>query len=52
MIQTSQRDGMKTMNQALCELYSKGLITYENAVARSSIPDELDKTYRRHKIIT
>ncbi|MFH1847404.1 MAG: type IV pilus twitching motility protein PilT [Candidatus Omnitrophota bacterium] len=42
-IQTSQKIGMKTMNQALVELYSSGVITYEDAVFRSSNPDELIK---------
>jgi twitching motility protein PilT len=33
--------GMQTMNQALYTLYSRRLITYEDAVGRSSEPDEL-----------
>jgi len=42
MMQTGQaKYGMQTMNQSLYELYSKGLITYEDAIGRSSIPDEL-----------
>jgi twitching motility protein PilT len=42
MMQTGQaKFGMQTMNQSLYELYSKGLITYEDAVGRSSVPDEL-----------
>ncbi len=42
-IQTSQKEGMRTMNQALSELYNKGTISYEDAVARSAYPDELEK---------
>lgn len=42
MMQTGQaKYGMQTMNQSLFNLYSKGLITYEDAVGRSSIPDEI-----------
>ncbi|MBI3312487.1 MAG: type IV pilus twitching motility protein PilT [Candidatus Omnitrophica bacterium] len=41
VLQTSQRDGMKTMNQALAELHAKKEITYEEAVARSHDPEEL-----------
>jgi len=29
------------MNQSLNELYSKGLISYEDAIGRSAVPDEL-----------
>jgi len=43
IIQTSQKVGMKTMNQALAELYAKSLITKENALARSSDVEELIK---------
>lgn len=42
MMQTGQaRFGMQTMNQSLFELYSKGLISYEDAIGRSYMPDEL-----------
>ncbi len=42
MMQTGQaKYGMQTMNQSLFNLYSKGLITYEDAVGRSPIPDEI-----------
>jgi twitching motility protein PilT len=41
-MQTGQsRSGMQTMNQSLFELYSKGLISYEEAMGRSMIPEEL-----------
>ena len=42
MMQTGQtKYGMQTMNQSLYELYTKGLITYEDAVGRSTVPDEI-----------
>jgi twitching motility protein PilT len=41
VIQTGQRDGMRTMNQALADLFLKHEITYEEAVARSLDPEEL-----------
>jgi twitching motility protein PilT len=43
VIQTSQKFGMKTMNQALSELYAAGLITYDDALSRSSDVEELSK---------
>ncbi len=33
--------GMQTMNQSLCDLYIKRQITYEDALGRSSDPEEL-----------
>lgn len=42
MMQTGQgKFGMQTMNQSLIDLYSKGLISYEDAIGRSPVPDEL-----------
>ncbi len=42
MMQTGQsKFGMQTMNQSLYELYSKGRISYEDALARSTLPEEL-----------
>ncbi|GMT46815.1 MAG: twitching motility protein PilT [bacterium] len=42
MMQTGQsKFGMQTMNQSLYELYVKGHISYEDALARSTVPDEL-----------
>ncbi|MDP3791829.1 MAG: type IV pilus twitching motility protein PilT [Candidatus Omnitrophota bacterium] len=46
-IQTSQKEGMKTMNQALYELYQKKFITYEQAVARSTDPEDLARLFKR-----
>lgn len=41
-MQTGQtKFGMQTMNQSIFEIYSKGLISYDEAVSRSSIPEEL-----------
>jgi len=41
-MQTGQsKSGMQTMNQSLFELYTKGLISYEEAIGRSMIPEEL-----------
>jgi len=34
--------GMQTMNQSLCDLFSRGLISYDDAISRSSDPDELN----------
>ncbi|VAX30557.1 Twitching motility protein PilT [hydrothermal vent metagenome] len=42
MMQTGQsKFGMQTMNQSLYELYVKGHISYGDALARSTVPDEL-----------
>jgi len=42
MMQAGQgRSGMQTMNQALFDLYTKGVISHEDAMGRSSVPDEL-----------
>jgi len=42
MMQTGQaKYGMQTMNQSLFELYAKGKISYEEAVGRAPVPDEM-----------
>jgi len=42
MMQTGQaKYGMQTMNQSLFELYTKGLIPYEDAVSKSPEPEEI-----------
>ena len=42
MMQAGQaKFGMQTMNQSLFELFKKGELSYEDAIAKSSIPDEL-----------
>jgi twitching motility protein PilT len=43
MIQTSANVGMQTMDQHLRDLYLKGLITYDDAMARAMNPEELLK---------
>ncbi len=41
-MQTGQaRSGMQTMNQSLIELYTKGLISYDEALGRSQVAEEL-----------
>lgn len=41
-MQTGQsKFGMQTMNQSLAEAYTKGFISYEDALSRSSVPDEM-----------
>ncbi|MBI5143791.1 MAG: type IV pilus twitching motility protein PilT [Candidatus Omnitrophica bacterium] len=47
VIQTSQKEGMKTMNQALYELYQKKLISYEDAFARTTDPEDLARIFKR-----
>ena len=42
-IQTGAKFGMQTMNQALCDLYLKKKITYNQAVDASTDPEELKK---------
>jgi len=42
-LQTSQKMGMKTMNQSLAELYNSGVINYEAAISRSTDVEELVK---------
>ena len=34
---------MQTMNQSLCDLFLRKMIGYEDAIARSSAPDELNE---------
>ncbi len=42
MMQTGQaKFGMQTMNQSLFELYSKGLLSYEDTLAKSPVPEEM-----------
>lgn len=41
-MQTGQaKYGMQTMNQSLAELYQRRLISYDEAIGRSSVPEEL-----------
>jgi twitching motility protein PilT len=47
IMQTSQKDGMRTMNQALYELYQRKLISYEDAFARTTDPDDLARLFKK-----
>ena len=47
VIQTGQKEGMRTMNQALYELYLNRSITMDEALARSSDPDDLMRLANR-----
>lgn len=47
VIQTSQKDGMKTMNQSLADLCNKGIISFEECVGKSSNPEEVDKLVKQ-----
>jgi twitching motility protein PilT len=49
MIQTSANIGMQTMDQALRDLYQRGLITYDEAMTRAMNPDELKKMISAHQ---
>jgi len=41
IMQTGQaHSGMQTMNQSLFELYAKGIISYDEALGRSPVPEE------------
>ena len=46
-IQTGAQHGMQTMDQALFALYTRRLISLENALARAIYPDELRKMIER-----
>jgi twitching motility protein PilT len=42
MMQTGQaKFGMQTMNQSLFDLYTRGLLSYEDTLGRSTVPDEM-----------
>ena len=47
-IMQTARSGMKTMNQSLVELAAAGLISYEDAVNNSPIPEEI--IAKMHKV--
>ena len=46
VIQTSQKVGMKTMNQTLYELYSSKKINYEEAMTRTADPEDLERLFK------
>ncbi len=47
LIQTGGKYGMRTGTQALFELYEKGGITYDEAMARTTDPEDLKRTFQR-----
>jgi twitching motility protein PilT len=47
VIQTSQAEGMNTMNQCLANLYLNGEISYEQALLSSTDPEDLRKLIER-----
>jgi twitching motility protein PilT len=47
VMQTSQKEGMKTMNQCLYELFQKKSIAYEEAFARTTDTDDLLRIFKR-----
>lgn len=46
-IQTSKGLGMHTMNQSLCELTRKGIIGYEEAMSRTTDPEEMERLLKQ-----
>ncbi len=47
LIQTGGKYGMCTMNQALFDLYQGAQITYDEAMARTTDPEDLKRTFQR-----
>jgi twitching motility protein PilT len=47
VIQTAQREGMRTMNQVLYELCQKGVISPEEAMLRTTEPDDLQRLFKK-----
>ena len=47
VIQTGQKEGMRTMNQTLYELYVNRVISLDDALGRSSDPDDLMRLMNR-----
>jgi len=43
IIQTGGRYGMRSMNQAIFDLYRQHLITYDDALSHSSEPEDLKR---------
>jgi twitching motility protein PilT len=46
-LQTGQREGMRTMNKALYELHEKNLITFDDALARTTDPEDLMSVFKK-----
>jgi len=47
LIQTGGKHSMRTMNQSLFELYQQGAISYDEAMARTTDPEDLKRTFQR-----
>jgi twitching motility protein PilT len=47
VIQTGQKEGMRTMNQSLYDLYLGRVISMDEALARSTDPDDLMRLMHR-----
>jgi twitching motility protein PilT len=47
VIQTGGKQGMRTLNQSLYELYKASLITYDDALSRTLDPEDLRRTFQR-----
>ncbi|MDD5496444.1 MAG: type IV pilus twitching motility protein PilT [Candidatus Omnitrophica bacterium] len=47
VLQTCQKEGMRTMNQALYDIYQHKLITYEEAFARTTDAEDLARLFKR-----
>lgn len=47
IIQTGGKEGMRTMNQSLLQLYQANLISYEEAINHTTDPDDLKRTFQR-----
>lgn len=46
-IQTAKKEGMRTMNEALYELYLKEIITQEEAIFRTTEPQDMERLFKR-----
>ena len=47
IIQTGGKEGMRTMNQSLFELYQANIISYDEALTHTTDPDDLKRTFQR-----
>ena len=48
-IQTGQKEGMQTMNQALFELFTRGEISKEDALTRTTEPNDMERIFKERK---
>jgi twitching motility protein PilT len=48
-IQTGQKEGMQTMNQSLFELYINGHISKEDAIGRTTEPQDMERMFKEKK---